>query len=316
MLHKAAEIRKKVGSKAAESMFKGLSITAVQTPPARRALKTLNIVRDLPYSNSGQKEHTLDLYIPRQSAAPMPVVFYVHGGGFRILSKDTHWLMGLGFAQKGYLTVNINYRLAPANPYPAAIHDVFEAWAWTLQNIHRFGGDPSRIVVAGESAGANLVTSLTLATCVEHAQPQARDTFQLGHTPQALIANCGILQVTDPERFLRKKKIPRIIYDRVEEVAVDYLKGALETQLADPLLTLENLEQPDRPLPPVFASGGTRDPLLDDTRRLKIALERLGTPHDVRIYHGEVHAFHAFLWRRQAIECWNDQFAFLNRVGL
>lgn len=316
MLHKAAEIRKKVGSKAAESMFKGLSSAAVQTPPARRALSSVHIVRDLPYSNSGQREHTLDLYIPRDPAPNLPVVFYVHGGGFRILSKDTHWLMGVGFARQGYLTVNINYRLAPTNPFPAAIHDVFEAWAWTLQNIARYGGDPTRIIVAGESAGANLVTSLTLATCHEHVQPHARDVFQIGHTPQALIANCGILQVTDPERFLRRKKIPRFVYDRVEEVAVDYLGQATDTQLADPLLTLENLVSVDRPLPPVFASGGTRDPLLDDTRRLQAALERLNTPHDVRIYPGEVHAFHAFLWRPKAIQCWRDQFAFLKRIGL
>ena len=50
-------------------------------------------------------------------------MLYVHGGGFRILSKDTHWIMGLAFARRGFLVFNIGYRLAPKHPFPAAIAD-------------------------------------------------------------------------------------------------------------------------------------------------------------------------------------------------
>ena len=60
---------------------------------------------------------------------------------------------------------------------------------------------------------------------------------------------------------------------------------------------------------------GTRDPLLDDTRRLGAALDRLGVPYEVRYYPGEIHAFHALVWRPQARAFWRDTFAFLDRYA-
>src|SRR5690606_5988723 len=122
-------------------------------------------------------EHRLDVYRPAHAEGPRPVVLYVHGGGFRILSKETHWLMGLYFARRGYVVFNIGYRLAPKHPFPAALEDSADALGWVVQNAHRYGGDPTRLVLAGESAGANLVTSLTLACCYRREEPYARRVF-------------------------------------------------------------------------------------------------------------------------------------------
>ena len=61
------------------------------------------------------------------------------------------------------------------------------------------------------------------------------------------------------------------------------------------------------------AGVGTADPLLDDTRRLARALDRLCVPHQARYYPGEIHAFHAFVFRQAARRCWQDQFAFIDR---
>ena len=104
-------------------------------------------------------------------------MFYVHGGAFHLLSKDTHWLMGLVFARFGYLVVNISYRLAPKHPYPAAIEDTCDAYRWLAQRVAALGGDPDRVVVAGESAGGNLITALTIAACQRRTEPWARAVF-------------------------------------------------------------------------------------------------------------------------------------------
>ena len=64
---------------------------------------------------------------------------------------------------------------------------------------------------------------------------------------------------------------------------------------------------------PFFAPVGTRDPLLDDTRRLEKALTRLRVPCEARYYPDEIHAFHALVWRPQARACWRDALAFLDR---
>jgi acetyl esterase len=128
---------------------------------------------------------------------------------------------------------------------------------------------------------------------------------------------CGILQVTDVDRFGRRKRLSKFLQNRLREVEDAYLGSVLAPgparDLADPLLWLENAEPPPRPLPPFFAGVGTADPLLDDTRRLKAALDRLGVPCEVRYYPREIHAFHAFVWRPNARAFWRETFAFLDR---
>ena len=85
-----------------------------------------------------------------------------------------------------------------------------------------------------------------------------------------------------------------------------------ELDLADPLVFLERASAPTRKLPPFLIPVGTRDVLIDDAKRMKRALEGLDTVCDVPIYEGEVHAFHAFVWRPAAQQCWRDIYAFLD----
>ena len=247
------------------------------------------------------------------------MVLYVHGGGFRILSKETHWLMGLYFARRGYVVFNISYRLAPKHPFPAALEDSADALAWVVRNAERYGGDAKRLVLAGESAGANLVTALTLACCYERDEPYAKRVYELGVRPRATLPACGIFQVSDVERFRRRRpNLSPFLMDRLEEVSHAYLGRdhgvhGRALDLADPLCFLERGAQPVRPLPPFFLPVGTKDPLLDDTRRLTRALEALGVEADTRFYEGEIHAFHALVFRPAARQCWKDTFEFLDR---
>ncbi|MCA9625739.1 MAG: alpha/beta hydrolase fold domain-containing protein, partial [Myxococcales bacterium] len=232
----------------------------------------------------------------------------------RILSKDTHYVMALAFARAGYLVVNVDYRLAPRDPYPAAVQDCAEAYGWVLDHVERHGGDPSRMAVAGESAGANLVSALVAMCCYPRPEPWAEAVFRRDAVPRAWLPYCGLLQVTDCERFRRNKPtLSTFINDRLMEVPHAYLgeRPSIDTSLADPLLMFEQAE-PIRPLPPCFATVGTADPLLDDTRRLGRALEARGSLAEVRFYPGEIHAFHAFVWRKAARRCWRDTYRFLD----
>jgi acetyl esterase len=77
--------------------------------------------------------------------------------------------------------------------------------------------------------------------------------------------------------------------------------------------TTGDLSHFDRPLPAFFAPVGTRDPLLDDTRRLEKALGMLNVPCEARYYPGGIHAFHALVWDPAARRCWRDALAFLDR---
>lgn len=327
--------RQRLGQALFDYGLHGLARLGQLHPHARPHHHAVQVERNVPYLSSSLPEHQLDIYHPtpqpptdkphrsarhRVHQPPYPVVLYIHGGSFRILSKDTHWLMALAYARRGMVVFNVNYRLSPQHPFPAALSDVSAALAFAVKHAARYGGDPKNLVIAGESAGANLVTALTLMTCVRRPEPFAQDVFALGFAPKAVVPMCGILQVSDAERFSRRRPLQPWILDRLTEVRDAYLHqspaDATTRELADPLLMLEQPLQLERPLPPFFAGVGTRDPLLDDTRRLERALRHLAVPHQVCYYPGELHAFHALVFRTQARQCWREQHAFLDRYLL
>lgn len=314
------EMRAQAGRIATDSAWRLLARATGLLPLARPEWHGVERVTDVPYRRTGLAEHLLDVYRPRNPSGRPPLVLYAHGGGFRILSKDSHWVMALAFARRGYVVATFNYRLAPRHRFPAAIEDACAALLWGRENAESLGADPERIVLAGESAGANLATSLAIAAAYRRDEPFARAVFDAGIRPRAVVPTCGLLQVSDVSRFVRRKRLPPFVRDRLLEVEHAYLGPSAgpppdgpELDLANPLLVLERGRPPERPLPPFYAAVGTRDPLLDDTRRLGAALERLGVPCEIGYFPGEIHAFHAFLWRRHARACWGATFAFLDR---
>ncbi|MCB9555832.1 MAG: alpha/beta hydrolase [Deltaproteobacteria bacterium] len=310
----------KLGGLLIQGFFEGITRAAKLHPRANPARHGVEVISNVAYSNSGQRDHLLDIYRPKRIPAEgLPIVFYLHGGGFRILSKDTHWVMGLAFARRGYCVFNINYRLAPTHPFPAAVIDACNALGWVANHAQRFRGDLSRLILAGESAGANLASALAVATSYRRSEPWAQQLFDTAVTPRAVIANCGVLQVSDIGRHARRRQLPEWLNTRLQYIANSYLSEAQQSgdptsyELADPLRFLELAQQPDRPLPPFYAAVGTKDPLLDDTRRLAAALDKLAVPCEARFFPGEVHAFMAFVWRKQAKTCWRQTFDFLDR---
>jgi len=110
------------------------------------------------------ERNRLDVFQPNDPASALPVLLFVHGGAYERGDKsaagspfyDNVMLWAVDHKMVG---VNITYRLAPANPWPAAVEDIAAAVAWTRANIARFGGDPDRIVLMGHSAGATHVSS-------------------------------------------------------------------------------------------------------------------------------------------------------------
>lgn len=310
----SARARKRAGAFLVDNVWRGLATLGEVHPKARPEQHGLERIRDIAYRATGDRHHTLDVWRPAKREGLLPVVLYLHGGGFRILSKDTHWIFGIAWARPGYVVFNANYRLAPHHPYPAAIEDAAAALEWVVEHAAEFGGDPQRIVIAGESAGGNLVTSLALMSSVRLSEPWAARVFDLEPAIKAAMPACGMLQVSDPERFSRRRKLPKLIQDRIDEVSHAYLHDTShDPTLADPLLALEGVMPMQRPLPPFFVPCGTNDPLIDDSRRLVKALQARSVPVEGEEYRGEVHAFHALYWRENAKKCWRDTHAFAAR---
>lgn len=312
----AQSLRRRAESLAVAAIYEGLARVGRLHPKARPARHGLEVIEDVRYGPEDAAHHRLDVWRPRDVPPRTPAVLLVHGGGFRILSKRTHWMMALLFARAGYVVFTINYRLAPHHPFPAALEDTVTAYRWVLDEGERFRADPRALALAGESAGANLILGLTTAICFERPEPYSARAFEAGVVPRAILPACGLFQVTEPERFAQKRRLPFLVRDRILEICEGYL-GALgdrprpESALADPLLLLEGPSEPVRPLPPMYLCVGTRDPIGDDTLRLSKALSRRGVPHDLDVYPNEPHSFHALLWREAAQRCWANQLRFL-----
>jgi acetyl esterase/lipase len=113
------------------------------------------------YSGEGADKyrHRLDLFLPR-GQRDVPVLLFVHGGGFTVGIKDQYAFVGQVFAARGIATAVISYRLSPKVSYPGHVQDVARAFAWVRAHIAEYGGKPDRIFVSGHSAGATLVAML------------------------------------------------------------------------------------------------------------------------------------------------------------
>ena len=279
-----------------------------QADPARHGVER---IRGVPYG--ARPEQLLDVWRPIDRDGPLPAVLYVHGGAFQNLSRDTHWLHGLAWARHGLVVFNIDYRLAPKNRFPAGLQDVFEAALWVQANAEQWGADAGRLALGGDSAGANLVTALSVATAWEREEPWAREVFAAGVSPRAVSAAYGVLQVTDSERYFRGRRVPWLVRQRILDVEDCYLPlGEEPLELVDPLLIIERAGPPDRPLPAFFLAAGTADPVYADTPRMAAALEARGVTAVARSYEGEGHGFDALIWREAAKRCWTERYAFLD----
>ena len=115
---------------------------------------------DIPYGYHSR--HVMDIYRPETSAGRLPVIVFLHGGGFIQGDKSFRANLGYFFAQQGFVTVVPNYRLAPEYRWPSGAEDVIAIWNWLQGHGEEYGGNADRVVLGGESAGAAHVAAAVL----------------------------------------------------------------------------------------------------------------------------------------------------------
>jgi arylformamidase len=114
-----------------------------------------DVRRNIPYAEKADERQVLDVYSP-PNAKNLPVVFWIHGGGWQTGDKTDVQVKPQAFMDKGFVFVSTNYRLLPGVDMATIVRDVAKSVRWVHDYVAEFGGDPERLFIMGHSAGAQL----------------------------------------------------------------------------------------------------------------------------------------------------------------
>jgi acetyl esterase len=212
-------------------------------------------------------------------ASPPPLIVYYHGGGWVIGDLETHDSICRFLARHaGCTIVSVDYRLAPENPFPAAVEDAVDAFRWACEEATALGADPSRVAVSGDSAGGDLAAVVSLLT---------RDDDGPKPAMQALL-----YPVTDA---IGGQESRRVYADGFLLTAADmgwyeghYLQGAnADTDPRASVLRADDLSG----LPPAYVCTAGMDPLRDEGEAYAQRLRDAGNRVAQRRHPGLVHTF-------------------------
>ncbi len=192
---------------------------------------TYRVVPNVTYGVANNRENNVDLYLPRETDGPTPVLMYIHGGGWVGGSKEANVLRLLPWLERGWAVVNVQYRLGQVSLAPAAVEDCLCALRWVIANAEDYNIDPDRIVVTGNSAGGHLALTTGMIPASSGLDRQCPGSGEL--SVAAIINWYGITDVGDlldgenvksyavrwmgsmPDRFEIAERVSPLTYVRV-----------------------------------------------------------------------------------------------------
>jgi acetyl esterase len=209
----------------------------------------------------------------------LPVLVYFHGGGWVIGNIDTHDTLARILANKsGAAVLNVDYRLAPEHKFPSAVDDCIAATRWAATEGRKFGLDPSRIAVGGDSAGGNLAAAVAL---------HARDAGGPSLSFQLLVYPATDMAADSPSHSLFAEGY-LLTRDGIRWYTGQYLRGPAD--IAD--WRASPIRAPDLSrLPPALVLTAGFDPLRDEGKAYADRLAAAGVSVRYHDYEGMLHGF-------------------------
>ena len=219
-------------------------------------------------------------YLPPNlpGGTPPPLLVYYHGGGWVIGDLETHdGVCRFLAAAAGLAVLSIDYRLSPEHPFPAAIEDAWDAFAWAKAQGAELGIDPARVAVGGDSAGGNMAAVVSL---------RGRDE---GRAPAMQLL---IYPVTDSADDPRSRNLFADGF-MLTKADMDLFEGYYVgpgTDINDPRISV--FKAPDLSgLAPAYVATAGFDPLRDEGEAYAIRMQDAGVPVALKRYPGLIHGF-------------------------
>lgn len=220
---------------------------------------------DIPYAETDNPRQRLDLLLPKQRATdkPLPVVVFIHGGGWRNGDKRSGVGQLARFVTDGnYAGVSIGYRLTDQGSWPTQIHDCKAAVRWIRGNAARYNLNPERIGIMGTSAGGHLVAMLGTSGGVESLEGK------LGkYTDSSSRVTC-VVDLFGPTELLTMGKSPGLDHDAPNSPESKLVGGSLQEmkEVARQASPITHVSKDD---PPFMLVHGTDDPLVPFQQSVK-----------------------------------------------
>ena len=226
------------------------------------------------------KDAKLDVFFPSSIAGTnktLPTVFWVHGGAWVSGSKETIDNYIKILASHGYTTVGIDYTVAPNAKYPTPVLQTNDALRYVQQNAKRLHIDPSKIVIAGDSAGSQIAAQVaTIVTNSDYARTLGMSPPLQANQLKATILNCGAYDLTLPNYKGEDAKFLKTVL---------WAYSGSKDFLADPTIkTASVADYVNNQFPPSFITAGNADPLESQSREFAGILHNLKVPTDTLFY--------------------------------
>lgn len=226
-----------------------------ETPPEPPA--NLTAIRDLNYAGTENWRQTLDLYVPKTPpASPLPLVVFIHGGGWTGGSKNTGGVLLTLIHDGAFIGASINYRLTQEGPHPAQIHDCKAAIRWLRAHAKEYHIDPDKIAVFGISAGGHLVSLLGTGGDVKDLEGSVGGNLDQNSRVRCVINFCG------PADFLTFGGKGSIIAPEDPASAIGKLLGGKVSEHPDIAKAASPVTYITKDDPPFLHIHGTADELV------------------------------------------------------
>lgn len=221
-------------------------------------------------------EIPIRIYWPA-GAGPIPVVFYIHGGGWVIADLDAYDSSARALSNAARaIVVSSHYRQGPEHRFPAAHDDTFAAYQWTLKNAASLGGDQTKIAIAGESAGGNMAASISI---------RARDTGVQMPVHQVLVYPVAGMDLNTPSYQQNATAKP------LNKAMVEWFVKHYQPQPRAGDVQFDLVNAKLEGLPPTTIINAEIDPLRSDGEMLAEKLRAAGVTVEQKTYAGVAHEF-------------------------
>lgn len=279
--------RNKAKSAAAQRPNQKASQQQTTLARQKRLPEGTKIERDIVYAQVGDTKLLLDLYVPPKSSGPLPVILWIHGGGWRSGSKGSGG-PALPMVARGFALVDVGYRLSGEAIFPAQVQDCKAAVRWVRANAVTYGLDPTRIGAWGSSAGGHLVAFLGTT-----GDTKEFDTETNGNRSSRVQAVCDWFGPTD---FLQMDKHSlegaRLVHDAANSPESLLVGGPIQQEPYRTLVIKANpITYVTKDDPPFLIMHGDKDMLvpLHQSELLYDALKKAGVDATLHIVKGAGH---------------------------